>query len=308
MNRCPITYKLTESSYSKAGLKLLSPRLTDLKDLAYTSEEQIREAANRAAKISIQGVQPKLSASLNLKLGLFELVDSGGEFILKPQNPMFQELPENEDLSLKMAKKCGIEVPVHGLIYSKDKKLTYFIKRFDRKGRSKKIAVEDFSQLSGETRETKYNSSMEKVVNIIDEYCTFPAIEKIKLFRRTLFNFLIGNEDMHLKNFSLISRNNKIELAPAYDFLSTTIALNSTQDEIALPLGGKKSNLNMKLFVEYFGDKRLCLNEKTINNVLMSIQEAMSSWYELIKDSFLSTDLKSKYNDLLEERIKRIYY
>jgi len=308
MNRCPITYELTGNKYSKAGLKLLSPKLKDLQDLAYTTEEQIREAANRAAKISIQGVQPKLSARLNLKLGIFEFVDLGGEFILKPQNPMFGQLPENEDLSLKMAKKCGIEVPIHGLIFSKDKKLTYFIKRFDRKGRNKKIAVEDFSQLSGETRETKYNSSMEKLVNIIDKYCTFPAIEKIKLFRRTLFNFLIGNEDMHLKNFSLISRNNKIELAPAYDFLNTTIVLNSPQEEIALPLGGKKSNLNRKLFVEYFGNERLCLNEKTINNVLISIQEAISSWYKLIEDSFLSTDLKSKYNDLLEERIKCIYF
>jgi len=308
MNRCPITYELTGNKYSKTGLRLLSPRLKDLKDLAYTSEEQIREAANRVVKISIQGVQPKLSSRLNLKLEIFELVDSGGEFILKPQNPMFQELPENEDLSLKMAKKCGIEVPIHGLIFSKDKKLTYFIKRFDRKGRNKKIAVEDFSQLSGETRETKYNSSMEKVVNIIDKYCTFPAIEKIKLFRRTLFNFLIGNEDMHLKNFSLSSRNDKIELAPAHDFLSTTIALNLSQDEIALPLSRKKSNLSKKLFIEYFGNEKLCLNEKTINNVLISIHEAISSWYGLIEDSFLSTDLKSKYNDLLEERIKRIYY
>lgn len=308
MNRCPITYELTGNKYSKAGLKLLSPKLTDLQDLAYTSEEQIREAANRAAKISIQGVQPKLNARLNLKLGIFEFVDLRGEFILKPQNPMFRQLPENEDLSLKMAKKCDIEVPIHGLIFSKDKKLTYFIKRFDRKGRNKKIAVEDFSQLSGETRETKYNSSMEKVINIIDKYCTFPAIEKIKLFRRTLFNFLIGNEDMHLKNFSLISRNNKIELAPAYDFLNTTIVLDSLLNEIALPLGGKKNNLNRKLFVEYFGNERLCLNEKTINNVLISIQEAIPVWYKLIEDSFLSADLKSKYNDLLEERIKCIYF
>ena len=103
----------------------------------------------------------------------------------------------------------------------------------------------------------------------------FPAIEKIKLFRRTLFNFLIGNEDMHLKNFSLISRNNKIELAPAYDFLNTTIILNSPQEEIALPLERKGSNLNRKFFVEYFGNERLCFNEKTINNVLISVQEAI---------------------------------
>ena len=113
---------------------------------------------------------------------------------------------------------------------------------------------------------------------------------------------------MHLKIFSLISRNNKIELAPAYDFLSTTIVLNSPQEEIALPLGGEKSNLNRKFFIEYFGNKRLFLNQKTINNVLISIQKAIPLWYELIEDSFLSTDLKSKYNDLLKERINRIYY
>ncbi len=305
MNKCPISYELTENKYSKAGLKLLSPKLTNLQDLAYTSAEQIYEAANRATKISIQGVQPKLSAKLNIKQGAFELVNLNGEFILKPQNPMFQELPENEDLSLKMAKICGIDVPVHGLIYSKDQKLTYFIKRFDRKGRKKKFAVEDFSQLSGESRETKYNSSMEKVVNIIDKYCTFPAIEKIKLFKRTLFNFLIGNEDMHLKNFSLITINNKIELAPAYDFLNTTIVLNNPQEEIALPIGGKKNKLNKNLLIEYFANKRLGLNQKTINNVVLAIRESIPLWNKLIEKSFLSNNLKNKFNALLKERINR---
>ena len=306
MNRCPITYESTFGRYSKAGLKLLSPRLKVLQDLSYTSEEQIREAANRATKISIQGVQPKLSARLNLKNGIFELVDLKGEYILKPQNPMFRELPENEDLTLKMAAIGGVEVPIHGLIYSRDQKLTYFIKRFDRRGRNIKFAVEDFSQLTGETRETKYNSSMERIVQVVDEFCTFPVIEKIKLFRRTIFNFLIGNEDMHLKNFSLISRDNKIELAPAYDFLNTTIILDSPREEIALPLGGKKRNLTKRLLIDYFGGERLKLNIKTITSVLSSLQGAESTWDRLIADSFLSTDLKSRFKSLLNERIKRM--
>ncbi len=307
MNRCPITYQLTEKRYSKAGLKLLSPRLAMLYDLAYTSEDQIREARNRATKISIQGVQPKLSARLSVKDSGFKLVNIKGEYILKPQNPMFEELPENEDLSLKFAKMCGIEVPAHGMIYSKDGKLTFFIKRFDRNGKNRKTAVEDFSQLSGKSRETKYDSSMEKLVDIIEKHCTFPMLEKIKLFKRTIFNFLIGNEDMHLKNFSLIRRNNKIELAPAYDFLNTTIVLDSPQEEIALPLNGKKNKLNKKLFVEYYGYERLSLNKSIVINILTSLESVLPQWFELLKISFLSPGLKQKYEHLLKERIKRIF-
>jgi serine/threonine-protein kinase HipA len=123
-----------------------------------------------------------------------------------------------------MATLIGLEVPVHGLVYSKDSSMTYFIKRFDRLGKTKKLAVEDFAQLSGGDRHTKYNISMEKVIAITNELCTFPKIELLKLFKLTLFNFLIGNEDMHLKNFSLITRGNNITLSPSYDLLNSTIA------------------------------------------------------------------------------------
>jgi hypothetical protein len=140
---------------------------------------------------------------LNIKNGFFEIVDLNGKYILKPQHPYFPELPQNEDLTMRLAATIGIEVPLHGMVWSKDNSLTYFIKRFDRKGQHDKVAVEDFSQLAGLGRETKYNYSMEKVVKIIDTYCTFPAIEKAELLKRVLFNFLVGNEDMHLKNYSV---------------------------------------------------------------------------------------------------------
>jgi hypothetical protein len=88
-------------------------------------------------------------------------------------------------------------------------------------------------------RETKYDSSMEKVAAVVEQFCTFPAIERVKLLERTLFSFLTGNEDMHLKNFSLITRQGRVGLAPAYDFLNTTIALKHAREELALPLRGK---------------------------------------------------------------------
>jgi serine/threonine-protein kinase HipA len=303
MNICPITYQpCGEKKYSDKGLKQLSRNLTHLKDLPFTQEEQLREAAIRADKMSIQGVQPKLSAKLNVKDEVFDIVDRGGTYILKPQNNFYPELPENESLTMKLAELAGIEVPLSGMIYSLEGKLTYFIKRFDRYGRNKKLSIEDFAQLAGKSRETKYDYSMEKLVTLIDTFCTFPAIEKVKLFRLTIFNFLIGNEDMHLKNFSLITRDNKVELSPAYDLLNTTIVVPRAQEEIALPIAGKKRNLNAKILIDYFAKERLKLNANIINQTLEQIKLQFDNWESLIKVSFLSNEMKEKYWELMKKR------
>ncbi len=305
MNRCPITYKLCEGKYSKAGLAKLSPRLTELIDLPFSALEQRREAALRTGKMSIQGVQPKLSAKLSVKNQALEIVDFGGIFIIKPQSDIFKQVPENEDLTMKMASMFGIEVPLTGLIYSKDGSLSYFIKRFDRYSRNKKYHLEDFAQLTANSRETKYNWSMEKLIPVIENYCTFPMLEKRKLFRRVLFCFITGNEDMHLKNFSLIVRGNKVELSPAYDFLNSTISMENAIEEFALPLAGKKSKIKGKLLVEYYGKERLNLNDKIITTELNNLKNKKTELEELISISFLSAEMKEKYIDLMNERIRR---
>jgi serine/threonine-protein kinase HipA len=304
MNRCPIAYDLCDGNfYSQKGLKLLSPALKALALLDFTAEELRSEAMQRASKMSIQGVQPKLGAILNIKDGAFEIVDKYGRYILKPQHHIFAELPQNEDLTMRLAAIIGIEVPLHGLIYSKDGSLTYFIKRFDRKGQKDKIGVEDFAQLAGMSRDTKYNYTMEKLVKLIDDYCTFPAVEKAKLFKRVLFSFLIGNEDMHLKKYSIIIRNGKVELSPAYDLLNSSIVLKGDVEEIALSLRGKKSNLTRDVLVNYFGKERCNLTDPVIERTLGTIQAALPSWFELIGISFLSAEMKDKYTKLLQERI-----
>lgn len=308
MNTCPITYEpCGDKKYSEKGLKLLSRNLTNLEDFPFTQEEQLREAAARASKMSVQGVQPKLSAKLKVKEGNFEVVDKGGEYILKPQNNMYPQLPENEDLTMRLAEEIDLEIPLHGMIYSKDQKLTYFIKRFDRYGKGKKYAVEDFAQLAGKSRDTKYNYSMEKVAGLIESFCTFPAVEKVKLFKLTVFNFLTGNEDQHLKNFSLITKDNKITLTPFYDLINTTISLANPVEEIALPLKGKKNKLSRNIIVEYWGKERLQLNNQVIDQALNSIEVKFERWTELINKSFLSDQMKEKYILLITERNKIIW-
>ncbi len=306
MNKCPITYEPCKDKYSKSGLAKLSPRLTHLEDLPFTSQEQRREAASRAAKMSIQGVQPKLSAKLSIKNQALEIVDSHGTFIIKPQSDIFYQVPENEDLTMKMAKSFGIEVPLTGLIYSKDGSFSYFIKRFDRYAKNKKNHLEDFAQLTGNTRDTKYNWSMEKLIPVVEDHCTFPALEKRKLFRRTLFCFLTGNEDMHLKNFSLITRDKKVELSPAYDLLNSTISMNNAVEEMALPIAGKKSKIKREDLFEYFGRDRLKLTQKTIDSELQNLIDRKDDLEYLISISFLSEEMRDKYLDLISNRYNRL--
>ncbi len=309
MNRCPVTYEPCGSHrYSQKGLKLISSGLKNLALLDFTADELRSEATLRASRMSVQGVQPKLSAILDIKNGSFEIVDKNGRYILKPQHYLYPELPQNEDLTMHLASAIGIEVPLHGMVYAKDHSLTYFIRRFDRKGQKDKVAVEDFAQLAGMSRDTKYNYSMEKLVKLIDGYCTFPAVEKAKLFKRVLFNYLIGNEDMHLKNYSIIVRANKVELSPAYDLFNSTIVLKGDIEEIALTLKGKKRNLNKEVLINYFGKEVSGLTDKVMEKNLEDIRSKLAQWFVLIDNSFLSSGMREKYRVLLKMRLEVIFH
>lgn len=308
MRRCPITYEQIKGKglYSPNGLRLLSPTLKNLKKLPYSAQEQRREAEARSSKLSIQGVQPKISATLNIKNQTFDLADKGGRYILKPQVERFKCLPENEDLTMKLARIVGVEVPPHGLIYSKDGTLTYFIKRFDRAGQKSKLHVEDFAQLSGESRDTKYDSSMEQVAEVIAKFCTFPALENVKLFRLTMFSFLVGNEDMHLKNFSLIVRKEKVELSPAYDLVNSTLVIASPKEQLALPIRGKRNKLTREDLIEYFAIERLKISKPVVAGVVRAFTAGFSEWRNLIQKSFLPPHLRKQFVEIVRARANSI--
>ena len=310
MNTCPITYApCGDSTYSRAGLRALSPNLAALNAFPYDARQQRREAVVRAGNMSIQGVQPKLSVRLDAKAGVFVVADRGGRFVLKPQHEIYPSLPENEGLTMHLAGLSGIEVPVCGLVRCVDRSWSYFVRRFDRVGHTGKLAVEDFAQVAGLSRDTKYDSSMERLVGLLDAHCTFPAIEKIKLLKRSLFNFLVGNEDMHLKNFSLITRQGKVELAPAYDYLSTTVAFLAlgkrieTLEEVALPLRGKKRRLAAKDWTDYYAKERLQLPPKIIDRVRTELLQSVPAWRRRIAHSFLPRDQQDHYQSLVAERL-----
>ena len=312
MNICPITLQpfaaeTSEQLYSNEGLESFHPKLKKLELFPFSLAEQIVQAGAMADKMSIQGVQPKLSAKLSLSSSSIQLTERGGTYILKPNPPHFQDVPANEALTMSMAKVAGIEVPAHGIIQATDGSWVYIIKRFDRIGRNKKLHQEDFTQLSGASRFTKYDSSLERVAKLVESYCSFPAIELPKLATRLLFSFLTGNEDMHLKNFSIIQGQDGVAtLSPAYDLLNSSIVLTNPTEESALTVGGKKSKLSKKIWVNFLYNS--CkLSEKQVANILTSLEQSTLLWKELIDHSYLPETKKEAYRKILEVRQQRLF-
>ena len=309
MNRCRITLEEIPDGirYSRAGLKRLDPRLMDIQLLPYTLAQQLEEAAARADKMSVQGVQPKLSAVLRIKESRIEVVDRGGRFILKLCPPQWPEVPANEALTMTLAESVGIEVPVHGLVEATDGSMVYFIRRFDRAGQSERLPLEDGAQLLGHTRDTKYDSSMEQVVGMIDRFCTFPVIEKRKLIQRVWFCFLTGNEDMHLKNWSLLSRSGRVTLSPAYDLLNTSIILKKPQEETALSIRGRRRSLNRSDLLDYLAVERCGLPPDLMRTDLEKLlAQAEAEWPAWIHHSFLSQPKREAYLQLVRQRVARL--
>lgn len=304
---CPLTYERmekTEALYSRRGLRRISRYLTTLQPLP-SMQEVRRRGVEMTGRMSIGGVQNKVGAVLHAKEGSFEIVRRNSRYILKPSTPDWPDLPANEDLTMRLAAFAGVETPLHGLLWTEDSQLCYFIERFDRTARGGKLPVEDFAQILGFDRSAKYRSSMEQTGKAITKYCSFPIIDRVRLLRRTLVALLTGNDDMHLKNFSIITdHKGVISLSPAYDFVNTAILLPDPED-LALPLRGRRRGITRRLLVDYFAGEQLGLNEETIASVFNEIAAARVGWNDLIARSFLPDELKERYCRLVDERWER---
>lgn len=266
---------------------------------------------NLNKRLAVTGVQKKLSIRLfsENKNSVPKLTIVGalsGQYILKPQSQDFPYMPELEALTMQLAKKCGIDVANNGLIFLKDKSLAYITKRFDRIN-EKKRACEDLCQLSEVLTEQKYRSTAEKTAKEIKKYSTFPGNELLKYFEITLFCFIAGNADMHLKNFSLLSNEKDIiQLSPAYDLISTRLLIPIKEDheELVLSVNGKKSNIKRKDF-EFFSNN-IGINEKSFHFILNKFFSKKEEMFHLIENSYISEKMKKDFVLLIEERLKRL--
>ena len=313
-DRCYICYESTTENphFHPVCLKKLfgSERLPSInfnnKEIESMALELIKQ------KHGIPGVQRKLSLSLSRaedrnQVDRLTIVGYlGGDYILKPPTTKYPFMPEIEDLTMHLASIAKLSVAVHGLVPMQDGKLAYITKRFDRDVK-RKIATEDLCQLSNKPTEDKYKSSHEKVGKVIYRYTTTPGEEVLKFFELILFCFIVGNADMHLKNFSLLTEDSSnITMAPNYDLLSTRLLISYQDDpeDLALPLNGKKNNIRKKDFFEF--GKNLNINEKVILNTVESMTACFPQWQQKIQKSFLSDDLKEQYQELIKEKLEII--
>ena len=213
-------------------------------------------------------------------------------------------MPEVEDLTMHLSDLMGIKTAEHSLIRLKSGELAYISKRFDRL-KSSKLHLEDMAQITEMLTERKYNGSMEKVGKAILKHSDYAGNDVIRFFELTLFCFITGNADMHLKNFSLLKNiDNEITLSPVYDLLSTKILMPEDKEELALTLNGKKNNLRKKDF-DLFAEK-LGVTQKTKEVIINKFFSSRQTLNKTIDKSFLKEETKILYKELIEQRLDRI--
>lgn len=279
----------------------------DIPTLEY-SQSEMDSLAEKViqAQTSLTGVQPKLSLNLNKHEGSSRLTIVGlwGDFIFKPQTDDYPQLPEIEDLTMHMAEVARISVVPHTLLRLADGSIGYITRRIDRTSDGEKIDMEDMCQLTLHPTEYKYRSSYEQIAKVIAAYSNTPKLCLANYMQLLLFCYITGNNDMHLKNFSLYAPKGDYLLSPAYDLLNVAIVNPKDTEELALTLNGKKSRLVRSDFLKFA--ERMDITEKSLNQMVTSFQKVMPKWEQLIKDSFLSEDMKERYLNFINERMNRL--
>ena len=278
---------------------------TTVPSLDYT-RAQMDELAAQVIKsqTTLTGVQPKLSLNLDRHKGSQKLTIVGlwGDYIFKPQTEHFAMLPENEDLTMHLAEIAKLKVVPHSLIRMKDGSIGYLTRRIDRKANGEKIAMEDMCQLTERQTEHKYRSSYEQIGKAIRKYSVNAQLDMVDFLELVYFSWLTGNNDMHLKNFSLYSPTDAPTLTPAYDLLNSTISNPSDDEELALNLNGKKKRIKDEDFKAAY---LTCgVPEIVFERVKKKYVGLLPKFEEEIQCSFLSDELKASYIEILHKRLQ----
>lgn len=309
INVCPSTLAEGHTTYSKTALRNLfdGNKVSHLLGFAWEDDEDADTIAENTRNLSISGAQEKLSALVCD--GIIRLINKGeqGTHILKPSpREHFQyrkQIPANEHLTMQIASQIyGINTAANGIALSKDGQYVYVTKRFDVLTDGSKMKQEDFCSLVGRTEETdgnnfKYQGSYEDIATCIRKYIPAWPVAMEQFFRLVVFNYIYGNGDAHLKNFSVLCQNGELTLAPAYDLINTRIHIDGPDFALS---DGLSPRLDMSDTYErtshpcrgdFLSFARLIgMNERRANRILDLFAEIPSSVDTLISHSFLFDD------------------
>ncbi len=265
-------------------------------DLNALAEQVVRR------HVTVPGVQPKMSLHLERgkSHGRLTLVGMEGDLILKPPVAAYPEMPELEHVTLRMAEAMGIQTASGGLIALQDGRWAFISRRMDRADSTKRH-MEDLCQLTDRLTERKYSGSLEQVGKVIWRHCEHPGFDALRFFELSIFCFLTGNADMHLKNFSLLyDPGGPAHLAPAYDLLPTALLLPEDRDETALTVNGRKRRLRQDDFLHLA--KALSLTDKQVRNTFNRLTDKLDAALDILTRGFCGDTTKQRYRELLLRR------
>ena len=276
-------------------------------ELPYSLDELDTLAAQVIqSQTTLTGVQAKLSLHLDRHEGSKRLTIVGlwGDYIFKPQTQSYKTLPENEDLTMHLAEIAKIKVVPHTLIRLKDGTLGYLTKRVDRSADGEKIPMEDMCQLTERQTEYKYKSSYEQIAKVIAKYSYVPLLDLTDFYEQVFFSWLVGNNDMHLKNFSLYAPKGKWGLTPAYDLLNVALVNTKDDEELALTLNARKKRIKKADFLKAMETSGIA--PKVFENMVAKYQKLLPKFNEAIDMSFLDAEDKEMYKQSISSRLARI--
>lgn len=317
----PFSQNSRRPDYSDTGLKKLFGTLAVNPELLFTRKEFFVESPGKVTGMSISGMQQKLSLKYNPSTKNLDITDVGGEFILKPSPEQFPFAAENEHCAMIISEELGIPTALCGLVRFKDGELAYITRRFDRIPTGK-LPQEDLLQLMDSPSEGKYGASYEEagavLFNAVGER---PAVV-LDFVNRILFAYLIGNNDMHLKNFSVTKNAGSRSLlydrlTPHYDCLFTqafpgafafrSLALDmfkAEDDGVYTPEYESRGYYSGSDFIR-LGEK-LNLRREAILQKIKAFETAMPRILALISNSFMPTEMKILALAIVEDRIRAI--
>ncbi len=322
--KCLGCYTEVKESYCLQCRKKLfdKAKVLSVLDFDAPQADNLEMFQEHSKRLSISGVQ--LKYSLRLEKNKLILSEQRGQYILKPVPPSRQlinleDAPENEHLTMQMAEQLfKISSAANGLIHFRDEQRAYITKRFDVKADGSKFMQEDFAQIGNRTKQShgeafKYDGTYSEIGLLIKRFvaAAMPALEKF--FQLIVFNYVVSNGDAHLKNFSLMRKENgEYQLTPAYDLMSTIIhtpqesdtALNLYYGDLYSPFYAKYGYYGRDNFREFAN--RLGIVEKRAERIIDSFLIKKKKMEDFVDRSFLSENVKQLYISNLSNKLKRI--
>lgn len=323
---CPSTLQPGFPGYSPRAIKMLfdGVAVSPILDIDFEKEWGQQQARDNMSNMSISGAQEKFSAVVdNWHIRLSHQGEQATH-ILKPAPfnlglSTRKQIPANEHLTMQIAAQVyGIRTAANGLCFSSSGQPVYITKRFDVVGGVKDCSQEDFAAIlqmteQGNGSNFKYHGNYAQIADAIRKIIPAWMPQMEQFFKMVVFNYLFGNEDAHMKNFSMVNRGNEYFLAPAYDLINTCVHIQSGSDlglmdglspEIEKSETYERTGHPCRLDFERFAE-RIGLPKKRADMVLSMFMDIPQETYALINRSFLNDKMKRIYKRVIEERKER---